>query len=91
MFLEKIVLNKNIIALKEFILKLKEIPELENKEKIINIFMIILEQLQQENKQIDAYKTLFKALLYFKEFDSSLNFFVRKLIYNYLSKNQNNN
>ena len=90
-FLEKLVLNKNIIALKEFIFKLNEIPELENKEKIINIFMIILEQLQQENKQIDAYKTLFKALLYFKEFDSSLNFFVRKLIYNYLSKNQNNN
>ena len=90
-FLEKLVLNEDIITLKEFIFKLNEIAELEKKEIIINTFVIILEYLQQENKQIDAYKTLLKAFYYFNEFDFGLNFFVRKLIYNYLSKSQNKN
>ena len=88
-FLEKLVLNKDINTLKEFIFKLNEIAELEKKEIIINTFIIILEYLQQENKRIDAYKTLLKAFFYFNEFDFGLNFFVRKLLFNYLSKSQN--
>ena len=87
-FLEKLVLNKDINTLKEFIFKLNEIAELEKKEIIINTFIIILEYLQQEKKQ-DAYKTLLKAFFYFNEFDFGLNFFVRKLLFNYLSKSQN--
>ena len=88
--LENIILNNNIISMKEFIIKYNEISELQNKEKTKHILLIILDYLEQNNKTLDAYNILLKAFLYFNEFDYCLNFYVRKLIYNFISINQNN-
>ena len=94
-YLENIILNKDIDSMKEFMIKFNEINfifQSENnkadKEKIIHILYIFLDCLNEGN--IDkAYNFLLKSFLFISEFDFSLNYFMRKLISDYISHNQN--
>ena len=89
-FLENIILNNDVISLKEFIFKFNEISGLENKEKTKHILLIILDYLEQEKNVMEAYNILLKSFLYIDKFDFNIIFFVRKWIYNYIAINQNN-
>ena len=94
-YLENIILNKDIDSMKKFMIKFNEIDSIfqsennkNNKEKIIHILYILLDCLNEGN--IDkAYNFLLKSFLFISEFDFSLNYFMRKLISDYISHNQN--
>ena len=95
-YLENLVLIKNINTIKEFMIKFDKMNSESNykiyieanKEKVIHILVIILSYLE-ENKIKEAYEFLLKAFIYYEQFDFCLNFFVRKLIYNYILQKQN--
>ena len=94
-YLENLVLIKDIKTMKEFIIKFNEMDSKSNykiyidanKETVIQILVIILSYLEA-NKIKEAYEILLKAFIYYKQFDFCLNFFVRKLIYNYIFEKQ---
>ena len=94
-YLENIILNKDIDSMKKFMIQFNEIDFIfqsennkTNKEKIIHILDIFLDCLNEGN--IDkAYNFLLKSFLFISEFDFSLNYFMRKLISDYISHNQN--
>ena len=94
-YLENIILNKDIDSMKKFMIQFNEIVSIfqsennkNNKEKIIHILYILLNCLNEGN--IDkAYNFLLKSFLFISEFDFSLNYFMRKLISDYISHNQN--
>ena len=94
-YLENIILNKDIDSMKKFMIQFNEIVSIfqsennkNNKEKIIHILYILLDCLNEGN--IDkAYNFLLKSFLFISEFDFSLNYFMRKLISDYISDNQN--
>ena len=94
-YLENSILNKDIDSMKKFMIKFNEIDSIfqsennkNNKEKIIHILYILLDCLNEGN--IDkAYNFLLKSFLFISGFDFSLNYFMRKLISDYISHNQN--
>ena len=94
-YLENIILNKDIDSMKKFMIQFNEIVSIfqsennkNNKEKIIHILYILLDCLNEGN--IDkAYNFLLKSFLFISEFDFSLNYFMRKLISDYISHNKN--
>jgi hypothetical protein len=94
-YLENIILNKDIDSMKKFMIQFNEIVSIfqsennkYNKEKIIHILYILLDCLNEGN--IDkAYNFLLKSFLFISKFDFSLNYFMRKLISDYISHNQN--
>ena len=94
-YLENIILNKDIDSMKKFMIQFNEIVSIfqsennkNNKEKIIHILYILLDCLNEGN--IDkAYNFLLKSFLFISGFDFSLNYFMRKLISDYISHNQN--
>ena len=100
-YLENLVLNKNIDGINELIRKINEleikdlnlnndIVNEENKKTIIDILNEIISYLTQKNVDI-AYNLFIKAFIFLKEFNIFLNYFTRKLIYDYIYKNINNN
>ena len=82
LYYEKINKNNKLIKEKEY---LKTINELDI-DIVSIIFYIIINQM--ENDVSKAYKVLLKAFINFKEFDFSLIFFTRYLIYEYISANE---
>ena len=94
-YLENLVLNKNIDGIKELINKINEIKltfdniNEQNKKKIIDILYILISYLTQENKD-KAYMILLKSFIFLEDFILFFNYFTRKLIYDYITKNLNN-
>ena len=82
LYYEKMNKNNKLIKEKEY---LKTINELDI-DIVSIIFYIIINQM--ENDVSKAYKVLLKAFLNFEEFDFSLIFFTRYLIYEYISANE---
>ena len=82
LYYEKINKNNKLIKEKEYLKKINELDI----DIVSIIFYIIINQM--ENDVSKAYKVLLKAFINFKEFDFSLIFFTRYLIYEYISANE---
>ena len=97
-YLENLVLNKNIDGINELINKINEIKSTDNnineqnKKKIIDILNVLIYYLTQENKdnKDKAYMILLKSFIFLKDVILFFNYFTRKLIYDYITKNLNN-
>ena len=98
-FLENLILNKNIDDINDLIGKINEIEikEInndnindENKKLILEILKDIKSDLK-ENRIDKAYNCFIKAFIFLNEFKIFFNYFTRKLIYDYIYKNINNN
>ena len=98
-FLENLILNKNIDDINDLIGKINEIEikEInndnindENKKLILEILNAIKSDLK-ENRIDKAYNCFIKAFIFSDEFKIFFNYFTRKLIYDYIYKNINNN
>ena len=82
LYYEKMNKNNKLIKEKEYLKKINELDI----DIVSIIFYIIINQM--ENDVSKAYKVLLKAFINFKEFDFSLIFFTRYLIYEYISANE---
>jgi len=82
LYYEKINKNNKLIKEKEYLKKINEL----NIDIVSIIFYIIINQM--ENDISKAYKALLKAFIHFPDFDFSLIFFTRYLIYEYISANE---
>ena len=102
-FLENIILTNNIMLMKELLILYNEKINLNNKllkekeylyvfyqmnisivPQILYIFIYLM-----ENDSKKTYKTLLKIFLYCPDFDFSIIYFTRYLIYEYISENEN--
>ena len=100
--LENIILTNNIMQMKELLIlyyekiniKNKLIKEKEYLERIKKLNISIVSEIlyiiifHMENDISKAYKILLKVFLFCKDFDSSIIFFTRYLIYEYISANE---
>ena len=102
-FLENIILTNNIMLMKELLILYHEKINTNNKLlkdkeylyvfyqmniSIVSQILYIFIDLMENNSKL-AYNTLLKIFLYCPDFDFSIIFFTRYLIYEYISANEN--
>ena len=102
-FLENIILTNNIMLMKELLILYHEKINVNNKllkEKeylyvfyqmnisIVSQILYIFIELMENNSKL-TYQTLLKIFLYCPDFDFSIIYFTRYLIYEYISQNEN--
>jgi len=95
-YIENIILTNNINLMKELFIKFNSFYEIGlsndykiNFEEIKIIFSIIIDFMQTNNDNLTAFKFFQNAYLFSETFDKGIIFFMKYLIKEYLSLNQN--
>ena len=83
LYYEKINLNNSLIKEKEYLLILHKM----NIDIINRVFYILINQMEDDVRK--AYICLLKLFLYCPDFDFGIIYFMRYLIYEYISENEN--